>query len=134
MSLFIVLTVICVKTPTLLSSELPVLKNQQVTQAAVTSVSSQHVGSSIGLASQCVEVTTQPYALSSKPQKPNFFCSLNSENSSLETSWGCQMSSLVKIRLDKNIMHRDFVHLQENQNIMNSIWLQKVFSGRAQLR
>lgn len=69
------------------SSELPVLKNQQVTQAAVTSVSAQRVGSPIGLASQWVDVTTQPYALSSKPKKsPNFFCSLNSENSSLETS------------------------------------------------
>ncbi|XP_073288830.1 uncharacterized protein [Primulina huaijiensis] len=69
-----------------ISSELPVLKNQQVTQAAVTSVSSQHVGFPTGLFSQWVDVTTQPYALSSKPQKsPNFFRSLNSEDSSLET-------------------------------------------------
>lgn len=46
------------KNANFISSELPVLKNQQVTQAAVTSVSS-HVGSSIGLASQWVDVTTQ---------------------------------------------------------------------------
>ncbi|XP_073044933.1 uncharacterized protein [Primulina eburnea] len=75
------------KNANFISSELPVLKNQQVTQAAVTSVSSQHVGFPTGLFSRWVDVTTQPFALSSKPQKsPNFFRSLNSENISLKTS------------------------------------------------
>lgn len=48
-----------------ISSELPVLKNQQVTQTAVTSVSSQHLGSPIGLASQWVDV---PLSLMPCPQ------------------------------------------------------------------
>lgn len=75
------------KNANFISSELPVLKNQQVTQAAVTSVSSQHMGFPTGLASQWVDVTAQPYSLSSKPKNyPYFFCSLDSENSSLETS------------------------------------------------
>lgn len=75
------------KNANFMRSELPVFKNRQVTQAAVASVSSQHVGFPTGLASQWGDVTTQPYASSSKPKKsPNFFCSLNSVNSSLETS------------------------------------------------
>ncbi|XP_073155042.1 uncharacterized protein [Henckelia pumila] len=88
------------------SSELPVLRNEQVTQAAVTSVSLQHAGYLTGVASQWVDMTTQPCALSTKPQKsPNFFCSLNSESSSLETSLVLpnEQSSINPFRQEYNV-------------------------------